>query len=308
MEIKKISIVGMGALGILFGDFFAQKLGKEAIEFVAESERIEKYKKHGVICNDRKCDFNVVDADKKGNVADLLIFAVKATALEDAINTARNKVGENTIIISLLNGISSEEIIGKEFGIEKLIYCVAQGMDAVKIKNRLSYSHIGQLCIGIMEGEEYKSNKLDALIKLFEKTGLPYTLESDIRHRMWCKFMLNVGVNQTVMIYEGTYGTVHQPGEAREMMKNAMREVIMLAEKEKVNVTEKDLEEYVKLIDTLNPNGMPSMRQDGLARRRSEVELFSGTVLKLAEKYGIQVPVNREMYDRILRMESEYYL
>ena len=118
--------------------------------------------------------------------------------------------------------------------------------------------------------------------------------------------MVNVGVNQVVMIYEGTYATVQQPGEARELMKAAMREVMMLAEKENVKITEKDMDEYLNLIDNMNPNGMPSMRQDGLAHRKSEVELFSGTVLALAKKHGISAPVNQKIYETVRLMESKY--
>ena len=118
--------------------------------------------------------------------------------------------------------------------------------------------------------------------------------------------MLNVGVNQVVMVREGNYGTVQVPGEARAQMIAAMREVIQLSALEGVPVTEADLEYYVNLIDTLSPEGMPSMRQDGLARRKSEVELFSGTVLRLAAKHGLDVPVNRRLYDAILAMEAAY--
>lgn len=229
MAINKITIVGMGALGILFGDFFTRKLGKSCVEFVADEARIEKYKKEGVICNGIPCDFRVVSEDETNKPADLLIFAVKVTSLDSAIKTARNKVSQDTIILSLLNGISSEEIIGQAFGMDKIIYCVAQGMDAVKIGNELEYTNFGQLCIGILEHERDKADKLQAVVNLFENTGFPYTVEVDIKHRLWSKFMLNVGVNQTVMIYEGTYDTVQQPGEARELMKAAMREVILIA-------------------------------------------------------------------------------
>ena len=54
-----------------------------------------------------------------------------------------------------------------------------------------------------------------AVVDLFDKIGMPYTLEEDINRRIWSKFMLNVGINQVVMLYEGTYGTVQKPGEAR---------------------------------------------------------------------------------------------
>ena len=62
----------------------------------------------------------------------------------------------------------------------------------------------------------------------------------------------------------------------------------------------------MRLIDGLDPEGMPSMRQDGLAHRRSEVALFAGTVLNKAEKLGLDVPVNRELFRRITEMEKAY--
>lgn len=306
MNIEHISIVGMGALGILYGDFFVKALGKEAVSFIADKERIYKYKNTDIFCNDKKCDFKIVDSNDSNEKADLLIFAVKSTALLDAINTAKNNVGKNTIILSVLNGITSEEIIGKAFGKEHMLYCVAQGMDAVKLENKLTYSHMGQLCIGIPDDEKEKLPMLETVINLFDKISLPYTKEDDINHRLYSKWMLNVGVNQVVMVNEGNYGTVQVPGKPRDMMKEAMREVIKIAEKENVSVTVEDLENYVALIDTLAPEGMPSMRQDGLTHRSSEVELFAGTVIKKAEKYKLEVPVNKELYNRIKAMEEKY--
>lgn len=82
MKINKISIVGMGALGILYGDFFTQKLGKERVEFVMDRARLKKYQKEGVYCNGRPCDFTVVNEDEKNAFTDLLIFAVKAYSLD----------------------------------------------------------------------------------------------------------------------------------------------------------------------------------------------------------------------------------
>lgn len=306
MRINKISIVGMGALGILFGNYFVEKLGKDAVSFVLNKDRIKKYEKKLVKCNGNICDFKIVDEEEKIEPADLLIIAVKGTGLDEALKSAKNQVGRNTIIISLLNGISSEQIIGEAFGKEKIIYCIAQGMDAVKIDNELTFSHLGQLCIGIPKEEEYKSAMLNDLDEFFSFISLPHTVEDDIIHRLWSKFMLNVGVNQTVMIYEGNYGTVINEGEARETMKNAMREVIELAKYEGVVLTEDDLNGYVALIDTLSKEGMPSMRQDGLAHRYSEVELFSGTVLRLAKKHNLTMKVNEYLYNKIKAIESQY--
>lgn len=305
MKINKVGIIGMGALGILFGEFLTEKIGKENVCFVANKNRIEKYNEQGIFSNGKFCDFNLIDEDQ-GEEVDLLIFAVKFTVLEEAIKSARNMISDNTIIISLLNGISSEGIIGETFGMEKIIYCVAQGMDPVKLGNKLTYTNLGQLCIGIPYDEEYKRHKLNLLVEFFEGIEFPHTVEEDINHRLWSKFMLNVGVNQVVMIYEGNYGIIHKEGEARELMKNAMREVITLGNLENINLSERDLEEYVALIDTLDPEGMPSMRQDGLHKRKSEVELFSGTVLALGKKHGVDTPINKKIYEIVREMESRY--
>ena len=90
------------------------------------------------------------------------------------------------------------------------------------------------------------------------------------------------------------------------MMIAAMREVLELSRYEGVKLTEDDLDFYVELMNTMSPQGMPSMRQDGLARRRSEVELFSGTIRKLGAKHGIPTPVNDWLYQRIHEMEATY--
>ena len=306
MRIENVSIVGMGALGVMYGDFLTEKMGKEHVEFVADSARIDRFQQEGMFCNRRACDFAIADELETGRPADLLIFAVKATGLEAAIHTVRNKVSKRTIILSLLNGITSEEIIGDAYGMDLIIHCIVQGMDTIKQNNQVTYAHFGHVRLGIHEENDVKKQNLQDVRDLFDRIKMPYAVEDDILRRMWCKLMLNVGVNQSVMIHEGTYETVQKPGIARDIMQAAMKEVVLVAQKENIPITQADFDEYVALIDTLSPSGMPSMRQDGLAHRKSEVELFAGTVIHLAEKHGVDVPINRSIYQTILEMERAY--
>ncbi len=297
----KITIVGMGALGILYGDRIVETLGKEAVAFLADEERINKYQKESVYCNGKACDFQMTS---RAEVADLLIFAVKGTTLKDAMEFAKDAVGKDTIILSVLNGISSEEMLEAYYEKGHVVHCIAQGMDAVKLGNKLTYAHEGELRIGT----PYKERVcyVERAAEMLKKAGIPYVVESDILHRLWGKWMLNVGVNQVVMISEGTYETIQRPGKERDMMLAAMNEVQKLSELAGTGVTKEDLEAYVALVDSLNPNGMPSMRQDGLAKRYSEVDFFAGTVIEKAKKYGMDVPVNQMLYDTVKKMESEY--
>ena len=100
MEIKKVSIIGQGALGILFGHQMRKHMPKEDLRFIADESRIARYQKESVYCNGERCDFEYVSPDKQCEPADLLLFAVKYNALRDAVAAAKNHVGPNTIILS----------------------------------------------------------------------------------------------------------------------------------------------------------------------------------------------------------------
>jgi len=305
MEIKKVSIIGLGALGILFGNHLSKIMPKEDLRIIADKDRIEKYETNHVYCNGKSCEFNYITPDESCEPADLVIFAVKYSGLKDAIKAVENHVGENTIIISALNGITSEAVIGKSYGMDKILYCVAQGMDAVKVDNKLTYNNMGMLCFG--EGQiGVISEKVKKVADFFEKMQVPYEAVTDMQKRQWGKFMLNVGVNQTVAIYKCNYDEVQRETKARDTMILAMKEVMVLSEKEGINLTEEDINYWLRILNTLNPEGKPSMAQDMEAKRYSEVELFAGAVLELGKKHGISTPVNKELYDKVKFIESQY--
>jgi len=303
-EIKTVSIVGMGALGLLYADIIQNATGSGAVQFVMDETRFQKYKNQTFKINGKEKQFTLVSVDSVKTPADLVIVAVKATGLESCLPLVEKITGENTIVISVLNGISSEEVLAEKIGMEKIIHCVAQGMDAMKFGNDLNYTKPGELHIGLVKGE--KQENLDALTAFFDKANNPYIVEADIIRRMWCKFMLNVGVNQTCMAYSATYSMVLNQPELLEIYSGAMREVIAIAKAENINVTEEDLNFYIDITRTLDPNGTPSMGQDRIQKRKSEVDSFAGTVIKIAAKHGIEVPINKALYARVKEIEKEY--
>lgn len=120
---------------------------------------------------------------------------------------------------------------------------------------------------------------ITAIDELYTRCGIAHTVEDDIAHRMWAKLMLNDGINQTCMAYGGTYGSATEPGsEQRRCFVSAMRETLAVANAEGVELTEADLTQMVHLIEGIDPAGMPSMAQDRIARRKTEVDEFAGTI------------------------------
>ncbi len=304
MRINTAAIVGLGALGVMYGHHLSKSLPDGALHVVAEEKRLEQYKSSGVYCNGEPCSFRYWTPEEAQPV-DIVLVAVKQPGLQGAIEAMKNLVGEHTVILSLLNGISSEQMLAETYGSDKLLLCTAQGMDAVREGRSVSYANMGWLVFGeISSGPP--SEKAQAVAAFFKETNVPHILADDMTRRQWSKFMLNCGVNQVVAVYGKGYEDVQQPGHLRDMMLAAMREVMELAHREGIALGEEDINGWMKLLATLNPAGKPSMQQDVEARRRSEVELFAGTVKRLGQKHGVSTPVNDELYSKIILLESEY--
>lgn len=303
-EIQTVHIIGMGALGMLYADIIGTNIGAEHVAFILDDERYERHMEKTYHVNHVEKSFQKIRA-AEAVPCDLLIVAVKSTGLEAALDTMQNSIGENTMIISVMNGITSEEIIGARYGMHRIIHTVALGMDAMHFGDDLVYTKVGQLCIGV--DDTAKTAMLEQFTAFLNRAGIQYTIDRDIKHRLWSKFMINVGINQTCMVYGTGYGGALEPAsEANMVFISAMREVILLANAEGVMLTEQDMLDFIALMQTFDPKATPSMGQDRINGRKSEVELFAGTVIRLAQKHDLPVPVNAYLYRRVAEIEAAY--
>ena len=303
-EIKTAGVIGLGALGTLYAHLLTEALGREHVLVLANKGRVERYRREGVFFNGQLQDFNYADAAAVTEPVDLLLFAVKFGGLDSAVETCRHLVGPDTTLVSVLNGISSEQVLGAAFSPEQVVWCVAQRMSALKEGNHVTVSPLGELAIGVPAGQDERH--LRRLTAFFDSISFSYALPGDIATHMWSKLMCNTGCNQAAMLYQCGYGGLQVPGEARDTMLGAMREVVAVANAEGVPLSEKDIDGWLAIIDTFPADGEPSMRQDGKAHRKSELELFAGTVRRLARKHNIAVPVNDRIYEQVRAMEAAY--
>ncbi|MDD3346862.1 ketopantoate reductase family protein [Oscillibacter sp.] len=307
-DIKTVGIVGLGALGTMYAALLTKALGKERVLVLADSARTRRYREEGVWYNGERCDLNYTDATAVTAPVDFLMFTVKYTGLADAIETCRHLVGPDTTLISILNGISSEEMLIDAFGADKVVWCVVGKVAAQKEGNHVTMFPVvppaGEMDLGVPAGQD--TTHLRRLTAFFDSIGFRYLLPEDIRLKMWSKLLCNVGCNQAATVYQCNYSVLQSPGPARDTMIAAMREVVTIANAEGISLSEGDVEEWTAVIDGVTPTNEPSMRQDGKAHRKSEVELFSGTVRRIAAKHHIPVPVNEWLYQQVQELERSY--
>jgi 2-dehydropantoate 2-reductase len=296
-KIETITIYGLGALGMLFGSRLQKAYGEDRVKFVMDSERYARHKNDRYTINDEPFAFSMQDVAEVKEPSDLVIIAVKGPALPAVIPMIQPSVGEETVIISLMNGISSEDMLAERYDRRQILDCISIGMDAMRDGTDLHYTKMGKIQIGSRNGDQ--KEQVEAVATALREADVPYEVMEDIRTAMWHKYLINVGVNQSCTAYETDYGHITSPGPIRDEMKEAMREVIRVAAAEGVTLSEKDIDEAIALEKTLKPEGYPSMRQDAIAGRTTEVDLFAGTVIALGKKYGIPTPVN-EKYRRMI--------
>ena len=308
--IKNVAIVGMGALGILFGGEIAENLSDGHVSFVMDSKRAERHRNDTYSINGREVSYPIETPEEflKEGKADLILIGVKFPTLSDALDLMEPLVYEETTFVSMMNGISSERIIGERFGLEKVIYTVSQGMDAQREGTGIVYSRHGELFIGVpKDANDGSKKRLEETAELFKKCKVPHTVEPEIMYRLWSKFMLNVGINQVCMVFDTGYDGATKPGsEAFAFTVGAMREVVSVGQAEGIDIGEKEINQYLDIIGSLDPKAIPSMGQDRQQKRASEVDMFAGEVIALGKKHGIKVPANEYLLRRVKEIEKEY--
>jgi 2-dehydropantoate 2-reductase len=300
--IRNVYISGLGAVGAAYASKLYD-MDPECIRVIADSERIKRYRQSGFIINGKPYSFQYISPEEEAPPADLIIVAVKHHHLEQAIRDMHKFVGKATVILSLLNGIVSEERIGSAYGIEKMLYAMCVGIDAVREGTVTTFSSGGRIVFGESTNTSL-SPRVAAVRELFDNAGITCVIPENMLRSLWWKFMMNVGVNQASAILRAPYGIFFKMPEAMELMRSASREVVQLSAKAGIHLTESDIDEFVNILKGLSPDGKTSMLQDMEAGRKTEVEIFSGTVIELGKKYGVATPVNETLYRIIRTMEQ----
>lgn len=306
-SIEKVSIIGFGAMGSAYFSQMLKFIPAENVSVIAGGARAEKYRNNGVKINEQDYRLKVIDPSAKCEPADLLIFGVKFNQLAEAVEQVKNHIGADTIIISLLNGISSEEIIGAAYGMEKVLYSISVGIDAVREGTTTTFKNLGIISFG--EKTNLPGDYSPKVLKLkdfLERTRINYSIPEDMMRMLWWKFMVNVGVNQVSAVLRAPYGVFHNVKEARELMIASMEEVISISQVAGVNLNQTDIEDWLKVVYKLSPTGKTSMLQDMEACRQTEVDIFAGTVVELGQKYDVLTPVNKMLLDIVKASEGMF--
>lgn len=304
-EIKNVLICGIGAVGSIYANKI-NEYDSENLRILVDKSRLEKYIKNPKIFNGKPLNFNYILPEDNSFKADLIIIATKFDGLLDVVKNIENFVKEDTIIMSLLNGVSSEEILAEKYGWKNIPLAYYIGHSAMREGNKIIHDGIGDIVFGIKNPKISNPEIVEIIKNYFDKVGINYKIPDDMLRSYWLKYMLNVSSNQPSSILGMTFGQMQSNKKFIEFLRKVMTEVQQIAKAEGVQNTETMIDEAFSEFYKMTPDGKTSMLQDVEAKRITEVEMFAGTMIKLGKKYSIPTPYNQVIKDMVEIIQEGY--
>jgi 2-dehydropantoate 2-reductase len=301
-DIQNVLVIGLGAIGAIYATKLKQH-DPDCVRVLVDANRLERYQSAGILLNGVRQDFNYVLPAANQQKADLILVATKSDALPEAIEAISGFVHDQTIIISLLNGITSEDLIAERYGSDKVLHAYFIGHGSTRTGSAITFDGVGRIVFG-QANVQGRTPRVDTVCQFFDRAKIDYEVPEDILFSQWCKFVLNVGINQASAILRATYGAFQRSQQVHDIALELMQEAVLVAEKVGVSNTDGLLPWCENFIRNMPPAFKSSMLQDIEAGKKTEVDMFGGAVCALGEKYGVPTPQNA-LFVRLIKALEE---
>ncbi len=298
MKINTAAIIGAGAIGAYLWWGINEGLGDNAY-FVATGDRKKHLEKDGIILN-KKSYMPVVKTPSQAKGTDLLIIATKYGALKEILPDIKEIATENTIVMSVLNGVDSEEIIAEVVNPSQIIYSLIR-IASQRVGNVIDYDEgdIGGLFFGERDARNAPSERINALDELFSHTPLIYHISDDILKEQWSKYAWNLSYNLPQAILNVGIGAYTDSSHVKFISEKIWYETAAVAAAKGI-----DIGGYLLPRNTLKNTARFSTLQDLDAKRPTEVDMFAGTMIRLGKELNIPVPYCEFAYHAIKALEE----
>jgi len=294
----KIAIMGSGGVGGYYGGLLA-KAGQE-LTFIARGAHLQAIRDKGLHVKSVHGDFTVSPVkatDRPGEIGavDLVLVATKTYHTEEAAQAIKPLIGDNTVVISLQNGIDAAERIGSAVGMERMLGGATWLSAAIEAPGRIGqYSQFRRIALGELDGRI--TPRAQAVASAFATTPAVVELVPNIRQMLWTKFVFISAISALGGLTRVSMGEYRHVPEAREVLAQAMAEVSAVAQACGVALDADIVAKTLSFIDAAAPDMRPSMQRDLEAGRMSELESLIGVVVRLGRERGVPTPMMRLAY------------
>ncbi|MDH3714620.1 MAG: 2-dehydropantoate 2-reductase [Gammaproteobacteria bacterium] len=301
-----IAVLGAGGVGGYFGARLAQ--GGEDVVFVARGAHLEAMRADGLQIESPKGDFLLspvkASDDTSGiGTVDMVLVAVKAWQLAEAIESIRPLLGPETAVVPLLNGVEAPGVIADALGAGHALGGLCGIIAYIDGPGRIK--HVGiEPFVRLGEMDNSVSTRVAHLREAFERSpGVEVDVPADIQAAVWRKFLFIAPVSGVGAVSRATFTAMRETPATRELIERAMREALEVGRAHGVDLDDEFLAAALAALDAAPPDGTTSMQRDIESGRRSELEAQTGAIVRLGAQYGVATPVNDVLYRCLLPLE-----
>jgi 2-dehydropantoate 2-reductase len=300
----KIAVIGAGGVGGYFGGRLAR--ANFDVTFLARGEHLREIRQNGLTVKSIKGDFKIenakaTDSIRKIGFADIVILATKAWQLHDIADELASIVKKDTIVLPLQNGVVTAEELAERIPSGNILRGLCKIFSKVESPGVISHPALEPTII-FGEANLMVTERVGLLKSVFDKAEIDSHISNDITADLWKKFM-GICVSGLLAVTGSTYGELRELKETRQLMTELIKEIFALSQQLKINIEQEFPDHLISVIDTYPYETTSSLTRDVWDGKPSEIEYQNGTVVRLGEKYGVDTPVNRFIYNCILPME-----
>jgi 2-dehydropantoate 2-reductase len=294
----RVAVMGAGGTGGFYGGLLAR--AGDDVTFIARGPHLEAIRARGLTVKSRLAGDFVIPAratadPRELGPVDLVLFCVKTYDTQAAATLVRPAVGDDTVIVSVQNGIDNDEQIARIIGRGTTICAAAQVNAHVEHPGVIAQTAgAGRLIFGADAGGLGPRN--ERLYEHCKDAGIVAELQPDIKVVLWSKFMFICAFSGVTALTRLSIGPILACPETTAMFRQAMTEVEAVARAEGVALGEGGPDRGVKMSAALEPWAKGSMAHDLAMERRLELESLNGTVVRFGRGKGVPTPINFAIY------------
>ncbi|HKY29058.1 MAG TPA: 2-dehydropantoate 2-reductase [Pyrinomonadaceae bacterium] len=303
----RIAIFGTGGVGGYFGGRLAD--AGEDVTFIARGEHLRAIRANGLRVDSQLGDFVVLPAKATDDVneireVDLVIVGVKAWQVPEAARALKLRVGPDTSVLPLQNGVEAVSQLVHELGADSVIGGLCRIVSFVVGPGHIRHAGFTPSII-IGELDNQRSERIAELERVFQHAGVQITIATDIQVALWTKFLFIASFSGVGAIANAPAGVLRTDPKWREQMLAAMREIYLLAHARGIKLPAESIDNAMAAINALPEDGTSSMQRDIAAGRPSELESQNGAVVRMASESGIDVPTHALIYETLKPLEQK---
>lgn len=304
----KISILGAGAMGSLFGGFLSEA-GNEVWLVDIWREHVDTIRAKGLIIEDERKErvirgLRAVTSPEEAGESELVLVFVKSTVTEGAVGGARPLFGKETLVLTLQNGLGNVERIASVIPASMILAGVTAQGATVLGPGRIYHAGAGLTSIGEISGPPTPRAKRVA--RLLADAGIRTQVSDNVMGLIWGKLLVNAGINALSALTGLRNGELLDHPETLELMESAVLEAARVAEARGIQLPQEDPAAHTKEVAKLTSHNRSSMLQDVLARRRTEIDALNGAIVREGEALGIKTPINKVLTNLVRMLEKAY--